>query len=681
MNAEQIAAALGGKRAGNGFMAPCPAHGDRNPSLSLADAGDKVLAYCFGGCSQDAVVDALRSRGLWHASSNGATYAPIPAPKKPAVTWQTVPADADPWEIRHFEHGKPSATWKYLDKEGRLLGIACRFDFPDGSKVVMPYTHGTETNLVTGEIKTGWRFKAFTDPRPLYGLDRLAAKPDAPVVVVEGEKAAEAASKLFPGHVAVTWPGGSKAVDKADWSPIKGRHITIWPDADAPGHKAVAEVAKRCRQAGAAGEATITPPEGVAEGWDAADALAEGWTPDRAAELIKMAQQPPRGNGMLAPKRQFSLIKAGALKARAPEFLVDELVEVDSLGLLFGDSAVGKSFIAVDLALSVTTGTPFHGRSVARGPVVYIAGEGHNGLSRRFLAWSVARGKDYQTAPLYVSTMPASLLDGESLKQVASAIDEVGPVLIVVDTLARNYGPGDENSSADMSAFVDALDVIRRPYKATMLVIHHTGHADKSRSRGSYSLKCALDFEYHVFKDAAGTVFLKNLKMKDGPQPETLAFTPRAIDLHDEQRQSMSSLAFELIDSHEPQAGAKKLPDGQRIALQALAGLLVNKDSVHVTEWRAECYAAGISDTPDGKKKAFQRARKDLLKDGLISTRDDQYWIAGQPGHYRDMSPNVPGTSGTYGTHSYRSVPCPGTLSRSDDPGEDFSDDRIEVTV
>jgi putative DNA primase/helicase len=80
-----------------------------------------------------------------------------------------------------------------------------------------------------------WRWLGFPKPRPLYGLDRLAARPKAPVVVTEGEKAADAAALLLLDHVAVTSPGGSKAAKAADWSPLAGRHVVIWPDNDAPG--------------------------------------------------------------------------------------------------------------------------------------------------------------------------------------------------------------------------------------------------------------------------------------------------------------------------------------------------------------------------------------------------------------------------------------------------------------
>lgn len=102
------------------------------------------------------------------------------------------------------------------------------------------------------------------------------------------------------------------------------------------------------------------------------DQYAKEFTPDTAAPL------------------QF--VPVADLKYRAPEYIIAELFEADTLGLIFGDPGCGKSFLAVDIALSVATGTPFHGRDTKQGSVFFIAGEGHNGLARRFAAWSHARG-------------------------------------------------------------------------------------------------------------------------------------------------------------------------------------------------------------------------------------------------------------------------------------------------
>jgi uncharacterized protein (DUF927 family) len=145
--------------------------------------------------------------------------------------------------------------------------------------------------------KLEWRWLGVDPLRPLYGLDRLAARPDADAMICEGEKAADAATLLFPDHVAVTSPNGAKAADKTDWSALAGRRCVLWPDADEAGEAYAAEVCKRLYTAGATdvrrltSAAFLTLPDGAIRealpaGWDAADAVADGYTAALVAERL-----------------------------------------------------------------------------------------------------------------------------------------------------------------------------------------------------------------------------------------------------------------------------------------------------------------------------------------------------------------------------------------------------------
>ena len=135
-----------------------------------------------------------------------------------------------------------------------------------------------------------WLWKAPPAPRPLYRLDALRSRPDAPVLIVEGEKAADAAQRLFPEAVAITWPSGCKAIDKADWTPMAGRRCVLWPDADDVGRQAMAKLAPRLLAAGAAQVRIVHPPADALEGWDLADA---DWTPQQASAYLKANRTDP----------------------------------------------------------------------------------------------------------------------------------------------------------------------------------------------------------------------------------------------------------------------------------------------------------------------------------------------------------------------------------------------------
>lgn len=196
------------------------------------------------------------------------TWAPImPAPRRL------------PTKLRHNRLGNPTAIWRYTDAAGELLFAVCRFDPPGARKELLPLTCGAD----------GWRWKAPPAPRPLYGLHRLAAHPSAPVLVVEGEKVADAAAKIFPDMTPMTWPGGAQAVAKAQWSALQGRRVAIWPDNDAPGRKAAADVVKAATAAGAAHVALVDVPADWPDAWDLADALPEGVTADTLRDLLNEA--------------------------------------------------------------------------------------------------------------------------------------------------------------------------------------------------------------------------------------------------------------------------------------------------------------------------------------------------------------------------------------------------------
>ncbi|MBV5311046.1 DUF3987 domain-containing protein [Chromatium okenii] len=171
----------------------------------------------------------------------------------------------------HPTLGKPVQQWEYHAADGRLLGKVCRFETATG-KEFRPLTHFAE----------GWQWKALPEPRPLYGLNRLAARPDATVIVCEGEKAADAATELFPDSVAITSMNGALSPQKTDWSPLKGRRIRLWPDNDRAGMQYAETVAALAYKAGAVSveriDLSIFTFDGkstIEEGFDAFNALNE----------------------------------------------------------------------------------------------------------------------------------------------------------------------------------------------------------------------------------------------------------------------------------------------------------------------------------------------------------------------------------------------------------------------
>ena len=207
---------------------------------------------------------------------------------RPSLEWN--PPDH---RFRHWERGDPSRVWLYRTVEGAPVAAAARYDFTaeDGTpaKDVLPWTYGRRVwthRKGKTQDRTGWHCKAPPTPRPLYGLDRLAARAAAPVLVTEGEKAADSASALFLDFVCITSQGGSKAADKSDWTPLHGRRVTIWPDQDQAGADYAAKVAGLAKQAGAESVRTVEVPHDWPKGWDLADPPPNGMAPGRLQELL-----------------------------------------------------------------------------------------------------------------------------------------------------------------------------------------------------------------------------------------------------------------------------------------------------------------------------------------------------------------------------------------------------------
>lgn len=175
----------------------------------------------------------VRGRSAAVSSPEAVAAAAVPTkPKRTESPWHPVlpvPTEAPPPPEAHERRGRYEAFWTYRDAAGQVLGYVCRFVTSDGGKEVQPLTFCRHER--TGH--TAWRWMSFPQPRPLYGLDRLTAKPDAAVLVVEGEKCADAGQAELPDLVVLSWPGGGKAVDKADWAPLAGRKVITFADCDA----------------------------------------------------------------------------------------------------------------------------------------------------------------------------------------------------------------------------------------------------------------------------------------------------------------------------------------------------------------------------------------------------------------------------------------------------------------
>jgi len=311
------------KRNGRGWVARCPAHDDRRPSLSVAegDAGGALL-HCHAGCAPDAIAAALglSVRDLMSQS----TDAPRDGSSngRASATFATA---RDAVAALEAKHGTRSATWTYYDADGEPVGVIVRFETARG-KEIRPVARDGDR----------WRIGGMPEPRPLYALpDLLATEPGDRVFINEGEKATDAMRAL--GFTATTSPHGAKSAGKADWSPLADRNVVILPDADDAGESYAADVARLATAAGARSVRVVRLRErwpDLPDGGDVADLLERaGGETEALAELrggivaLVEGAEPERAAADEAPTRDapepFAPFPVEALPEPARSFVVE----------------------------------------------------------------------------------------------------------------------------------------------------------------------------------------------------------------------------------------------------------------------------------------------------------------------------------------------------------------------
>ncbi len=230
-------------------------------------------------------------RQLNAVANNPSTTALSEGDADVAVPVVPVPADAPEATFEHWKFGRPTQCWTYTDIAGAVHHYRVRFDPSDQRKQVVPCSLWRVSD---GTLK--WQFKAVPGLQPLYRLADLAADPSLDVIIVEGEKCADAAQEVFPSAVVVTSPGGAASAAKADWSVLAGRHVLIWPDLDEAGQAYAEKVALVLQ--GSAQDIQIVDAVALAstdregcprepkKGWDVVDALDEGWSPSELCDRV-----------------------------------------------------------------------------------------------------------------------------------------------------------------------------------------------------------------------------------------------------------------------------------------------------------------------------------------------------------------------------------------------------------
>lgn len=564
---ENVRAAGAGK-----WMARCPVHDDRQNSLSIATGDDgRALVRCFAACDTGQIVAAL-----------GLTLADLFPEGGGGRGARRIVAETD---------------YRILDEHGACHGIHRRRDYNDGKKDVFWLAPDGRGKGLNGRS---------LDTMPLYGSEHLAARSDEPVIICEGEKAAQAL--LDAGYLAVGTVTGASSAPRAEvLALLAGREVLLWPDHDVPGASHMMRIMRTLDELQIS-HRLITWP-GAPDKGDAYDCLAMRGDVDA---LIAAAVAPRSANATPPLVEQVRrIIRAGDSPLTPPEYLIDGVLPKSGLVSLVAKESAYKTFAAIGMAAAVHTGTAWAGNPAERAPVLYLAAEGAGGMRRRLRAWEIANEADL--ADLWILPASVNFLDSDDLERLAAEIDTLGelPRLIVVDTLARNMS-GNENAAEDMGRFIAACDRLRTLTGGTVLVVHHENKL--GGYRGSTAFAGAMDTMIEAKRDGMA-VTLTCTKQKDGNEFDPIHLAARVVELGftDRYDRPVSSIVLKPTDAtfvqrqRDQAEGERALTPSERAALEALQGAPDRR--MTYSEWQK---ASGLT------ANTFDRTRSRLIERGLV---------------------------------------------------------------
>ena len=357
-------------------------------------------------------------------------------------------------------------------------------------------------------------------------------------------------------------------------------------------------------------------------------------------------------SGTVLPFTLFSNIEA---VLDANDF-VEGLLTETAMSVIYGESNCGKTFLALDLALHVASGTTWYGREVTQGSVLYLALEGGIGIHNRLTAYRDAHNLDDSDVAFALVSQGLNLRNqqGDLAATVATAkaIERHFRMplrLIVIDTLSRAMAGGNENAPEDMTSLVDAGDRLRQATGAHVMWIHHSGKDQARGARGHSSLRAATDTEIEVLADEDG-LRAEVRKQRDLVSGDVFHFTREVVELGNNPRgKPVTSCVIRAADKGSPslQDPARTTKGHTRRAYEVLCNIIAAEgqyDLVGVPEriasvpeqlWRDKFYGATRhGDKQDTKQKAFNRATKELFTRHLVATSSGRVWLTSrvQPG-------------------------------------------------
>lgn len=313
------------------------------------------------------------------------------------------------------------------------------------------------------------------------------------------------------------------------------------------------------------------------------------------------------------------------------DFLAEDMEEDDwfiegflpkaDMGMLFGASGSGKSFLALDMCLAIARGVEWNGRWVKQGRVLYVAAEGSKGFKKRGRAYCQHHGVNAKDFPMQIiRRVIPNLTDATSVAKLVEDVTALGPFdLIVLDTFAQVTAGANENSGEDMGDALANCRLIRAPHDSMILLVHHVGKDSSRGARGWSGLKAAADVEMEVVANENAR-HVEVTKMKDGETGFIQGFSLSTVVLGQDSRgDDISSCVVDYNAKGkvtEAETGAKGA--NQKVVKAALRELMDFEDAPvpRSTLWKlVESKLSRGAQAKDPRPRQFKQALESLVNE------------------------------------------------------------------
>lgn len=612
LDARSAASALGGEVAGPyKVLAPGPNHSPQDRSLSVTIDPDAPGGFRVNSFANDD----------WRECRD------YVAEKLGQPRWE-------PKGKKEDRRGRALAEYIYRDQDGAPYLKVVRFPNKPGGKKDIRQMRWNGRD---------WEWGKPRGPKIPYRLPEILRTPNSPILVAEGEKDADNLARLGLLGTSASEGAGKWTPELGKW--FKGRTVYVLPDNDDPGRKHARQVAENLH--GIAREVRIVALPSLPEkGGDVSDRIAADGDVE---ELLRLCEAAPlwAPESEPAPEAPLRILSNDEMLALPePRWLVKTLLMGSTSALLFGKSNSFKSFLAIDVGCSVSTGRTWHGCEITEpGPVLYVATEGALGVAKqRIPGWMEAHQiPEAERRNIYLYPQEIALDDDAAVEALLASCAikrrQQGPDrafrLVIVDIFGASM-MGLETSDETARAWVRNVNRILRDMGCAVLVVAHTGWADETRAGmhthfwGSFDTRLKAEGN----KEQRTTVLTVD-RHKDADSDGRWGFQLDSVTLP----HGKTTLYPRLSD--EVETGQRKHVTGKAaLALQALSEALIDHGRtltgpsypacpvVSIEHWRVMCDRHGLtdSDSPEAARKAFNRARTTLIEKGLVRQFDDLVW-------------------------------------------------------